>query len=263
MALTLAVTVHDPEERWLACFNPALKQVAALYSARVATCTGDTSRRTIAALETAGFAVVRAPAGSPVGDNRRRALRAALDAGRSGAVHYVDLDRLLHWQRRFPDELGALIAAPPSVDYTALGRTARAWRTHPRVQVLAERLTNGALIAALSLERTADFTAGSCICSPRAAGAILAYSTEAANGTDLEWPAIVFRELGEPPRCILTEGLEFETADYFAAEIGRAGSRAAWLRQMYDRPAVWRDRADIAHQSVAAVARVLAKTTSS
>ena len=255
----LAVTVHDPQERLLASLPPTLDAIAALYRARVAACTGATSVRTSAALRAAGFAVVGAPQGTRVGENRRRALRTLVESAGVPVLQYCDLDRLLHWHRRFPSELRSLVGRPPAGDYTALGRTARAWRTHPRVQVLAERLTNAALVAALGLPPTADFTAGSCLLSRRAAEVVLAASREAANGTDLEWPALVYRDLATRPACVLTEGLEFETADFYRDQIAAAGSRAAWIRAMYDRPSTWRERAEIARQSIAALERVLGR----
>jgi hypothetical protein len=253
----LAVTVHDPDERWLARFAPALGEVAALYPTRAATCTGATSARTSEALQDAGFIVVRTAYGTLVGENRRRAIRTLVETANPPMLHYCDLDRLLHWQRRFPAELRGLITSPPRAHYTALGRTGRAWRSHPPVQVLTERLTNAAIVAALGLERTADFTAGSCLLSRRAGEVILAGSIEPANGTDLEWPALAYRGLGERPHCALTEGLEFETADYYADEIAADGSRSAWLRRVYERPAAWLERTEMARQSIAALTRVL------
>ncbi|MFN8511658.1 MAG: hypothetical protein U0841_03500 [Chloroflexia bacterium] len=48
-------------------------------------------------------------------------------------------------------------------------------------------------------------------------------------GTDGEWPMLL-RRAQEGFRCeqVLTEGLEFETADRFPDEVARAGGLAAW-----------------------------------
>ncbi|MCL4466888.1 MAG: hypothetical protein M1389_12830, partial [Chloroflexi bacterium] len=182
----LAVTVHDPEERWLARFFPALRELSPLYARRAASCTAATSRRTLAALEDAGFDVLTSPNGR-VGESRRSAIRSTLADPSVEVVHYADLDRLLHWQYAFPDELRRTLALAPRSDYVALGRTERALRTHPRVQVLAETLTNAAFAALGGLDAPdtpLDLVAGSSLLTRRAAEIILSFSTEPSGGTD-------------------------------------------------------------------------------
>lgn len=252
----LAVTVHDPEERWLARFSPGLSELSSLYIRMVAACTRATSARTLAALESHDFEVVLSDSGR-VGESRRNAVRLLLADPSVNWIHYADLDRLLHWQYNYPHELRRTLALAPGSDYIALGRTERALQTHPQVQILAETLTNAAFSALIGLGAPFDVVAGSFLISRRAGDIIVSLSTDPSGATDLEWPALVFRETGSTPECRRLEGLEFETADYYRVEIQRAGSLAAWISATYDRPAVWAVRTKLALDSIVALQRVL------
>jgi hypothetical protein len=235
--------------------QPALDQFTARYAACAAACTDTTSIETVTALRDAGFRVVISQSGR-TGQARRDALGVALDAAAAARVHHADFDRLLHWQYAFPTELQAALAGEPSSPYIAFGRTPRAWETHPEVQVLAEKLTNGAFAAALGIEGEIDLVAGSALLSREAAAVVKRTSIELTGATDLEWPALVLRELGEFPTCYQVEGLEFETADYYQAEIEAAGSLQEWMRNTYSRPEVWVTRTQLALDSINALRRV-------
>lgn len=254
--IALAVTVHDPEERWLRRFEPGIAEIAGHYDRLAAACTEATSRNTALALAQVGF-IIRTVRDGGIGAARRAALETAVASSAIEWVHYADLDRLLHWQYTYPDELRETLRATPHSDYVALGRTPRALATHPRVQVLAETLTNAAFAAALGLNCDTDLVAGSALLSRRAADAVLKRSVEDSGATDLEWPAIVFREYGVVPEFRALEGLEFETASYYGPEIAAAGSLAAWVEDAYNRPQVWAARAKLAYDSIRALARVL------
>ena len=139
--------------------------------------------------------------------------------------------------------------------YACLGRTARAFATHPDVQRLTETVTNTAL--SLALGRRLDAVAGASWLSRAGAELILPRSIETTNATDLEWPALI--ALVDPRRIGLLrcEGLEFETAAFYPEAIAAAGGLAAWLHRTYDHPESWRARTQLAADSIAALARVL------
>ncbi|MDP9366607.1 MAG: hypothetical protein M3Q10_20665, partial [Chloroflexota bacterium] len=109
----------------------------------------------------------------------------------------------------------------------------------------------------LAVGRRLDATAGACWLSPEGAELVLRGSIEASNATDLEWPALVHR--ADPRRLafVALDGLAFETAAFFPAEVAAAGGEAAWIDDRYERPEVWRDRLTLAADSVAALCRVL------
>ncbi|MGH2353677.1 MAG: hypothetical protein ACRDJN_18900, partial [Chloroflexota bacterium] len=233
----LASTLHDPEGRLLAALRErggALACYAGVYVAA----TDATERRVVEYLAAHGASVLGGK-NEQVGTARRLAVQAGFDAGHQ-AFLYCDLDRWLHWAGRFPEELDSLparlAARRPRPWYVCLGRTARAFRTHPYVQRVAEGATNRAL--SLALGRRVDATAGACWLSRDGASLILHHSSEPTNATDLEWPALIYRANPRRLAYVATEGLEFETAEFFAAEVQAAGDAAAWQRAHYERPEV-------------------------
>src|SRR5215211_53963 len=230
----------------------------ARYRAVYVCATEQTDRRVATVLEKNGATVEWQPAGAP-GHGRRRVVELALKDAHS-SVLYVDLDRWLHWAGTFPDELQGLperIAADePEAWYVCLGRTPRAFDTHPEVQRVAERATSRALEVVIG--RPVDATAGGSWLSREAAELIVACSTERTMGTDLEWPALVWRQDPDRLGVIEVDGLEFETAAFAVEAIAATGGLDAWIEQTYQTPGMWRQRLQLAADSVAALERVLA-----
>lgn len=255
----LAGTLHDPRGDLL----PALRERAPLlrgYTGVYLATTAATDPRLPAFLAERGAVVV--PGDARIGVARRTALAAAVagDDGGAGDVLACDFDRWLHWAGRFPEELAGLpvrlARRRPALWYACLGRTARAFATHPPVQRVAERATNRAL--SLAVGRRLDATAGAAWLAREGAAAVLRGSVAKTAATDLEWPALIHR--ADPRRLVglATEGLEFETAAFWPeAEVAAAGGRDAWVRDRYERPEVWLARLRLATDSVAALCRVL------
>ena len=251
-----AATVHDPTGALL----PTLARHAegfARYRATYVCATELTHLSVAEALEHRGATVEWQPAGVP-GQGRRRSVELALRDGHP-SVLYVDFDRWLHWSHTFPDELqnlpARIAAEAPGAWYVCLGRTPRAFATHPEVQRVAERATSRAL--ELVIGRPIDATAGGCWLSREAAELIVAHSTERTMGTDLEWPALIWRRDPSRLAAIEVEGLEFESAAFAAEAIAAAGGLDAWIERTYQTPAMWRQRLQLAADSVAALDRVL------
>lgn len=257
-AIAFVATVHDPS----ALLLPALRQrgeAIGWYGGAYVCATDVTDNRVVAALRQYGATVIGQPVGR-AGAGRRTALAAAAEAGHADFFS-CDLDRWLHWRGRLPDELAALpgriARRRPRPWFACLGRSARAFASHPTVQRMAEGATNRALSVVVG--RRIDATAGACWLSREAADIILAESTEPTAATDLEWPALVYR--ADPCRltCLKVEGLEFETAEFSADAVAAAGGHTAWVRAVYDRPEVWSARLRLAADAVAAMTRVLAE----
>lgn len=250
----LAVTVHDPEGRILVN-SKYLPIISKLYLVMVAAVTKATAPKTVKLLKHYGFKILPSP-DNEIGSSRRNAIRETLANGEVSWVHYADLDRLLHWAKSYPKELQKIVSCPPQNDYVAIGRTKRAWQTHPKIMIEMEKLENNQAKNFFNL-KAADFTAGSCLISAKAALVILKYSVQLTNATDLEWPAIVAHYMGTFPSCVLTEGMEFETADYYKEDIQRAGSLDNWIRSVYDNPGQISARQILADDSINAAKRVL------
>ena len=258
-APTLVATLHDPRGVALTLLDLASVATAlGTYPRVVVATTAATDARLTTRLEQLGAHVVP---GGQAGEGRRAALTVA--AGGQPTLFSCDFDRWLHWARFWPDELAALPARVARLGtgkrispwYVCLGRTARAFATHPAAQRLPETATNRALSVVAG--RPLDAAAGAAWLTPEAAEIILAGSSELSAATDLEWPALILRHDPSRLRGLRCEGLEWETPDFHAAEIVAAGGLAAWTRATFDTPTMWAARLRLAAASGAALERVL------
>jgi hypothetical protein len=258
--VALVLVAHEPGDRLAGLAEAELPALAARYAALVAYCSRETHPALLEALGRAGAAVhvdAQPPGGiGRIGAVRREALRAGLLAGASH-LQMCDFDRALHWSARYPEEMAAVAAAIPGYDLLVLGRTGRAWATHPPYQAETEPLFNQ--VFALASGRAWDVGAGSRGLSRRAVGLLLAESQEEGVGVDAEWPLLLLRRKEMAVAERLCEGLEFETADSFQPEIEAAGSYRAWEAQMSADPQRWVFRLRIALDIAAAAVRAAPK----
>jgi hypothetical protein len=248
--VVLATTHHDPEGRLYEQTTRLLARLRERYAAIAVIATLTTPARDLDALRAAGVEVLTEVAALPVGMRylglwRRRVLERALHLAPEAAhVHFCDLDRVLHWLEFYPDELDAVLAAAAESDFVVLGRTVRAFATHPRVQRDTEQLINHTF--ALASGVAWDVTAGSRTLSRRAAEVLLADCPDETIGCDCSWPLFLWRRGGFAVAYRETEGLEFETLDRYADEIAALGGAQAWLAQMDADPIQWAQRLEIA-----------------
>jgi hypothetical protein len=254
--VALAMTFHESDDRLVSLAEAQLPRLAARYAALIAYCSRETHPALLAAMRRYGAAVhmdsTEAAGIEQLGEIRRETLRAGLLAGTSH-LQMCDFDRAIHWSARYPDEMDAVAADIPNYDLLVLGRTERAWTTHPPYQAETEPLFNKAFALVSSLAW--DIGAGSRGLSRRAAETLLKTSQEPTVGVDAEWPLLLLRQddlqLGYRP-C---EGLEFETADRFGPEIEAAGSYAAWEAQMSADAGRWAFRLRVAQLIAEAAVR--------
>lgn len=252
----LVTTIHDPDGRLLsllAAHGGGLRS----YSGTYASVTESTHPDLVHALRKMGVRIEIGPAGVP-GAAQRRALSAAVQAGHQHML-VCDFDRWLHWIGSYPGELLGLHQRieheHADAWYICLGRSDRAFATHPIAQQLPEAATNRALssIAGAWL----DATAGATWIRQDAATRIPEGSTATTKATDLEWPGLVLRERADRVQGAFFEGLEFETADAYRNEIAACGSLEMWIRETYDRPEVLRNRLQLASDSISALLNVI------
>lgn len=153
---------------------------------------------------------------------RHAALQRALDLPGSH-IHYADMDRLLHWVEAWPEEWQQTLAVIPAHDCLVLGRSKRAWETHPLAMRETERSINEIFSHLLGQEM--DFGAGSRGLSRAAATFLLANSPPGrASGTDAEWPVLLHRG-GFAVDYLAVEGLEWETPDRAAGGVADEEAR--------------------------------------
>jgi hypothetical protein len=254
--VVLAVTVHQPDERLAAMIEGHLPTLASCYAAAVAFSSQETHPNILELLRQHGFHVhvdTEASLGiQRIGEVRRRTVGAGLEAGTSH-LQMCDFDRAIHWVAYYPEELKDVIDDIRSHDLLVLGRTKRAWATHPPYQAVTEPLFNHVFALATGLEW--DVGAGSRGLSRRAAEILLETSREQTVGTDAEWPLLILNQDGFVASQRLCEGLEFETADRFGPEIDAAGGYRAWEAQASADPKQWVFRLEIALLIAQAAAR--------
>ena len=170
-----------------------------------------TSAAVVEVLETSGWTIISPKSNVGVeyiSDSRRRVLRASFDAG-SDFMHLVDMDRVLHWARNYPSELREVVGMIPGHSFLIIGRTKRAFETHPRNQIDAETLANR--VFSLIYGKDVDITAASRGVSREAAEVILKYSRGRFFDTDSEWPTILLCASDIEIGYVEAEGLEWET----------------------------------------------------
>jgi hypothetical protein len=255
--VTLVATVHQPDDALSELTQVTLPRLQVLYDALVFLCSQTTSAEILALLRASGATVHherRQPTNlSGIGRVRRQALRLGLTTG-CDHLHLCDFDRLLHWAAHYPDELRQVVKEIANYDLLILGRTGRAFATHPPYQVETERLANLVFSKVYGQER--DITSGSRGLSRRAAEPLLIHSHEVGAGVDAEWPLIVSRFPELRSGYILCEGLEFETADRYQKEVAQAGGLEQWLEAQSARPELWVHRLRVACEIAEAALRV-------
>ncbi len=250
--VALVTTLHDPAGRMVKATRRWLAPLKEMYETIAVVPTSATSPLLLETLQGTVVEPLEESNGS-IGVGRRHALRLGLESG-TPHLHYCDFDRILHWIWRYPQELASVVEAIQQHDYLILGRTERAFATHPRVQRDTEGITNHAF--SLWFGHPVDVSAGSCGVSRRAAERLLEGSTAPTNATDAEWPALVRLMKGGRVGYLQTEGLEFETPDYFEDEIAQAGSLEAWLEERSRSLSGWISRTRLTLESIEATQRV-------
>ena len=246
--VSLISTLHDSFGWSIEPLREQASLLGELFDCRVVVATKGTSPAVVDALESSGW--VLAPPRSNVGvefisDSRRRALRAGIEGG-ADYVHLVDMDRVLHWAAHYPSELRETVARIPDSDFTIIGRTARAFQTHPRNQIETEAIANR--VFSLIYGRDVDITAASRGISKEAAEIILRHSTGRFFDTDSEWPTILLCKSGLRIGYVEAEGLEWETRLKREKMVLPDGRRVDIKEYYESNPESWVYRAMLAHR---------------
>jgi hypothetical protein len=256
MMIVLAATHHDAEGRQEAQLTRLMPLLRELYAGLALVLTPQTLPSTVALLHDAGTRLYVGAADVPTGHLhlgrwRRMAVATALEQFPAATtIHFCDFDRVLHWAEYFPAELTATLAALPQVDFTVLGRTPRAFASHPRVQRDTEALINHAF--GLVSGWAWDVAAASRGLSTAAAQFIVRHSADDTIGSDCSWPLMLRREASFRLAYRETEGLEFETLDRYADEITALGGAQAWCDRLDADPRQWLYRVALAQAEMAA-----------
>jgi len=248
--ITVAATLHDPDSKEAALAEPFIAQWVERYREVVILTSPQGSGKTGEMLAAHGARVIEdtRPQGvDRMGLVRLWALQAAAE-GQAGHVLLIDFDRLIHWEAYYPAELRQVEQMMLDYDFMVLGRSSRAFESHPEAQRESERLINAAFVSTFG--EAWDITGGARGVSANAIRALSQYSRCPTLGVDGEWPVLCTR-LGLRVAHLATEGLEYETADRFQAEIAELGYDQ-WLKTQINTPHSWESRLRLAHQIVGA-----------
>src|SRR5689334_19092208 len=146
MNVVLAATHHDPDGRLYEQTARVLPALERIFDGLTVFSTDATQDRSLALLTDHGALVRREPPGHAIGLHqlgrpRRHAVELALELD-APYILFCDFDRALHWAEYYPDELAHIVARAGENDFTVLGRTPRAFDSHPRIQRDTETIVN-------------------------------------------------------------------------------------------------------------------------
>ena len=99
-----------------------------------------------------------------------------------------------------------------------------------------------------------DVMAGTRVLSARAAADIVSHCEDDGISTDVSWPLHLRAAGGYTLGYREVEGLEYETADRYSAEVAAAGGQAAWLEELDADLRRWAYRLEMARLHVQAMA---------
>jgi hypothetical protein len=248
MRVALAVTYHDPKGHLCEQVERALPTLVETFAGLAVRASHAAHARALALFAGAGARVERASTEPSretpkIGAARRKALALALELD-TPSVLYCDGDRVLHWAEHYPAELARVVARLPANDLTVLGRTERAFLSHPRVQRDTEAIVNHAFRALTGLDW--DLLAAARGLSRAACEAILDRCTDEEISVDVSWPLCLRSLGGFSLGYIAADGLEFETPARYKEEIAAAGGYDAWLERRDSDLSRWLHRLDFA-----------------
>jgi hypothetical protein len=253
MNVSLAVTYHDPQGRLYDQIVRTLPRLMDIFGGVAVRASGIAYPPALETFTRLGAQVKQAMfsgTGAKIGQARREALALALSLDLP-FILYCDCDRALHWAEQYPQELAEVAARICGIDFTVLGRTPRAFDSHPRTQRDTEAIINE--VYARVSGNAWDVGAASRGLSRRAAAAILEHCPDVEISTDVSWPLFIQQQKIFSQNYLATEGLEFETADAFPAEVAGAGNYWQWLAQLDADPGRWAERLDLARVEVEAM----------
>lgn len=173
-------------------------------------------------------------------------------------VQYADLDRLLRWVETKPEEWSNTIKKILAGDCLVIGRTDKAYQTHPQALIRTEAISN--LVVSRFLDKEVDVSAGSKGFSRKAAEYIIANCEPGhALGTDAEWP-LILKQAGLEVSYVIVDGLDWESADRYRDQAADPISQKEAAR-IYDAdPDNWARRVAVAMEIIQMAIQTASRT---
>ena len=237
--LTFTSTIHDPENRLGYLIEEVGESLRNLFDSATVAYTPRTHPDIIKLLVKNRYRVNKA--GDSVISTYQSALKQTLDHG-PNSIFYSDLDRALHWMKSYPAEFKQIAQSPPNHDFVLIGRTKRAFDTHPETQTLTEGIGNVVASKVLRFKKTGDILGTTWILTPQQVKMILEHKPMSEFGFYTEWPMKLWRS-ARNPLYIEREGLEWETPDRYQDEIKNQGLET-W-KQSFQTVNEWKRRTNM------------------
>ena len=245
-SIILTSTYHDPGLNLEKLIISAIPLLKSLFKKVIIVLTPSMDHDSIIFLEGKGFIVDRCSSYNRV-ETYKLAYKKALKyvkEEKTDRIMYVDFDRLIHWINYYPDELQKLLS-DVEVNYLHIGRTSRAFDSHPNTQKETEIIVNEFGSSILEFDKTLDIISVCHIMTKKLAKKILSIRNNTDYGFYGTWPIFLWN-WAESKKYIEVEGLEWETPDRFKEEIEKI-SYEKWLIR-FQNPIEWQNRVKLLHQ---------------
>ena len=256
ISIILSSTFHDPQFKLKSLLKSALPLIKDLFSKLIVICTPATGDDVSDFLTHEGFKVATSSSMRQI-DNYKKAVKVALnfiESPQTEKIFYIDFDRLIHWINTYPDEITKTLKGNIDVDYLHIGRTSRAFNTHPITQRETEIIMNELGSKALGLLKTIDIISVCFLFTKELGEKIIKIKNYTTTGFYCTWP-VIFWKLASKKRYVEVEGHEWETPDRFKIEIAKYGYKE-WLKQ-YQTSTEWKKRVQFLHDSILELSRIV------
>lgn len=223
-SIIIATTLHEPSFRLEKSFEKALSFIQNYNPHIIVSCTSETSSKVIKTLQNEGISAKISPNDSQI-ETYLYAVRSAVNVCEKKSyqnIFYVDFDRLLHWINTYPDELLDVMKRSLNYDLLHIGRSERAFETHPETQKDTESIINHIGSKVLGLSKDIDLISVSYIFTRELAKILFNYTYNTSVGFYCTWPVILWTH-AKNPNYIKVEGQEWETPDRYPDEVDKQG----------------------------------------
>jgi hypothetical protein len=186
MNMVLACTGYPQRE--LSRFRRLLPQLAKVYETIILSVPPNMTSDELGILESSPNVIVFS--NQDWSQGRYSAIQKALETS-AKYIHYADLDRVLHWIETNSEELREVVLGIEKTDCLVIGRTKKAFETHPNALRQTEKIIN--IVFSNLLGQSVDLGGGSRGFSRRAAEFLIGNSNNSSSWcTDSEWVMLLY-----------------------------------------------------------------------
>lgn len=203
--MILMATINDPHEKLLEDISQFEKVINETFD-DIYLCVSDVTSDSMLEVCHQFFKHIKIIKKNGAADARRRVLSYALESATpESQLIYCDFDRMITWFKYYPIEIKKIASEKITSDYVIVGRTKKAFESHPISWQQTEKITNTAASDYFEMSQV-DITAGSAMMTYQSGELIKQYSKH--SHTDCEWPLIVKNNGGSLAE-VKTDGLMY------------------------------------------------------